>query len=161
MGGHGALTLYLKNPTQYKSASAFSPICHPTKCPWGEKAFGNYLDGGVDEGKAHDATELLLKAGGPDKRKLAILIDSGLGDNFYKEKQLLPEDFANAAMEQGYTDEHVTIRLQDGYDHSCAYTASSCLSFMLLFAWLTHRSSLQTFSSLLLLPSTSASMPNT
>lgn len=118
MGGHGALTLYLKNPDLYRSASAFSPICHPTKCPWGEKAFGNYLEGGVEEGKQNDATELLLKTGGPSKRPLHILIDSGLGDNFYKDKQLLPEDFAKAAMEQGYTDDQVAVRLQDGYDHS-------------------------------------------
>lgn len=118
MGGHGALTLYLKNPSLYKSASAFAPICHPTKCPWGEKAFSNYLQGGIEEGKANDATELLLKVGGPDKRKLNILIDSGLGDNFYNDKQLLPEDFAKAAMDQGYTDEHIAIRLQEGYDHS-------------------------------------------
>lgn len=119
MGGHGALTLYFKNPGVYKSASAFAPICHPTQCPWGEKAFSNYLEGGVNEGKAHDGTELLKQSGGPSKRDLSILIDSGLGDNFYQQKQLLPEDFAKAAMELGYTDDQVSIRLQEGYDHSC------------------------------------------
>lgn len=59
MGGHGALTLFLKNPGMYKSVSAFAPIANPTKCPWGEKAFKGYLSGGVEEGKKHDATELI------------------------------------------------------------------------------------------------------
>lgn len=71
MGGHGALTLYLKEgDKKYKSASAFSPICHPTACPWGEKAFKGYLAGGVEEGKAHDATELISQSNG---KKLNIL----------------------------------------------------------------------------------------
>ena len=67
MGGHGALTLYLKNRSSYKSASAFSPICNPTACPWGKKAFEGYLAGGLDEGKQYDATLLLQQADGqPD-----------------------------------------------------------------------------------------------
>lgn len=71
MGGHGALTIYLKEGTQkYKSVSAFAPITHPTACPWGEKAFGGYLAGGVEEGKQHDATELIAKTSG---QKLNIL----------------------------------------------------------------------------------------
>lgn len=73
MGGHGALTLYLKNPSLYKSASAFAPITNPTKCPWGEKAFGGYLKGGVEEGKQHDATEIIKSLDA--SRKLHILID--------------------------------------------------------------------------------------
>ena len=118
MGGHGALTLYLLNPNLYKSASAFAPICHPTQCAWGKKAFTNYFENGLEDGMKHDATELLKKSGGPSKRPMHILIDSGLGDNFYNDKQLLPEDFAKAAMEAGYKDEDISIRLQDGYDHS-------------------------------------------
>ena len=47
MGGHGALTIAMKNPDKYKSVSAFAPICHPTNCPWGKKAFGNYLGEGM------------------------------------------------------------------------------------------------------------------
>jgi S-formylglutathione hydrolase FrmB len=85
MGGHGALTLYLRTlgDKKYASASAFAPICNPVKAPWGEKAFGGYLAGGVEEGKEYDATELIKKAKGDIK----ILIDVGTGDQFYQQKQ--------------------------------------------------------------------------
>jgi S-formylglutathione hydrolase len=79
MGGHGALTLYLKYPSLYRSASAFAPITNPTKAPWGHKAFagpnGNdgYLKGGIEEGKQWDATELLQQSKG---RKVDILVDT-------------------------------------------------------------------------------------
>ena len=88
MGGHGALTLYLKNLSEKKfaSASAFAPIANPTKAPWGEKAFGGYLSGGVEEGKEYDATELLGKLG-EEKKDVKILVDVGTGDNFYQQKQ--------------------------------------------------------------------------
>ena len=59
MGGHGALTLFLKNPGQYRSISAFSAICNPSRCPWGEKAFSGYLGDDREEWKKHDATELI------------------------------------------------------------------------------------------------------
>lgn len=77
MGGHGALTLYLRNLTSsnpYRSASAFAPICNPSssECAWGQKAFDGYLAGGVAEGKEYDATELLQKAKG---KKVNILAD--------------------------------------------------------------------------------------
>jgi len=113
MGGHGALTLYLSSPTkQYRSSSAFSPICNPINCPWGQKAFAGYLQGGVDEAKdKYDATELIRKRKDP----VNILIDYGTGDNFYKQKQLLPENFSKAAEEAGV---EVTIREQEDYDHS-------------------------------------------
>ena len=71
MGGHGALTIHLKNPGVYKSVSAFSPICNPTQCPWGHKAFEGYL-GSVDAGKDYDATVLMASYDGP---KVPILID--------------------------------------------------------------------------------------
>ena len=71
MGGHGALTLALKQPGAYSSVSAFSPICHPTECPWGQKAFGGYL-GSVEAGKAHDACELIKAYDGPP---LKLLVD--------------------------------------------------------------------------------------
>lgn len=71
MGGHGALTIHLKNPGVYKSVSAFSPICNPTACPWGTKAFEGYL-GSVEAGKAYDATVLMETYDGP---KIPILID--------------------------------------------------------------------------------------
>jgi S-formylglutathione hydrolase len=80
MGGHGALTIALKNPGKYKSASAFSPICNPMKCPWGEKAFTGYLGPDQATWAAHDATELVKQYEGPD---LHLLVDQGDSDNFY------------------------------------------------------------------------------
>jgi S-formylglutathione hydrolase len=72
MGGHGALTMYLTVQGQYHSASAFAPISNPTQCPWGHKAFSNYLQGGVEEAKdKYDATELITKR----KDIVNILID--------------------------------------------------------------------------------------
>ncbi|KAF7503269.1 hypothetical protein GJ744_004027 [Endocarpon pusillum] len=121
MGGHGALTLFLKNPGKYKSCSAFAPIANPLKAPWGEKAFKGYF-GEKDwqsKGKEHDATELVKGWKGP----LDILIDVGTGDNFYKQGQLLPENLAKAAKEAG-VDSGLNIRFQDGYDHSY-YTMAS------------------------------------
>lgn len=97
MGGHGALTLHLKNPGTYKSVSAFSPICNPTACPWGEKAFTGYL-GSVDAGKAWDATCLMATYDGP---KVPILIDQGTADNFLH-NQLLPWNFSAAAAKANY-----------------------------------------------------------
>ncbi|KEY65810.1 hypothetical protein S7711_07192 [Stachybotrys chartarum IBT 7711] len=112
MGGHGALTLYLKNPGAYKSVSAFSPIANPSQCPWGEKAFSGYLGEDREEWKKHDATELVKSWKGP----LNALVDVGTGDNFYKQGQLLPENLDKAAKEAGL--EGLEVRLQDGYDHS-------------------------------------------
>jgi len=116
MGGHGALTLYLSSKyKQYRSASAFAPISNPTKCPWGEKAFNGYLQGGVEEAKdQYDATELIKKT----KEPVHILIDYGTGDNFYKQGQLLPENFLKAARETGHDEFQIRVRSQDGYDHS-------------------------------------------
>ncbi|OAQ70062.1 S-formylglutathione hydrolase [Pochonia chlamydosporia 170] len=111
MGGHGALTLFLKNPGVYKSVSAFAPICNPSQCPWGEKAFTGYLEDKAEWAK-HDATELLKGW----KGDLNCLIDVGTGDNFYKGGQLLPENFVKAAAEKGING--VNVRYQDGYDHS-------------------------------------------
>ena len=71
MGGHGALTLFLKHPGMYRSVSAWAPIANPSKCPWGEKAFGGYLGADKDEWKKHDATELVKGWKGP----LDCLID--------------------------------------------------------------------------------------
>ncbi|MCJ1455243.1 hypothetical protein MMC28_005597 [Mycoblastus sanguinarius] len=112
MGGHGALTLFLKNPGKYKSVSAYAPIANPVNCQWGQKAFEGYF--GTEE-KAkwadHDATELVKKWSG---EPLDILIDVGTSDNFYKQGQLLPENFVKAAEGKG----KVNLRWQDGYDHS-------------------------------------------
>ncbi|KAJ3760719.1 carbohydrate esterase family 1 protein [Lentinula raphanica] len=116
MGGHGALTLYLTSPQkQYRSASAFSPVSNPTQCPWGEKAFKGYLQGGIEEAKdKYDATELISK----NKEPVHILIDFGTADNFYKQGQLLPENFLKAARDAGYDEFQVRVRSQEGYDHS-------------------------------------------
>ncbi len=73
MGGHGALSIYLLNPGKYRSGSAMAPICNPSNpdCQWGKKAFSGYLNGGQEEGKANDATELIKKAKGMDLHILA------------------------------------------------------------------------------------------
>lgn len=108
MGGHGALTLYLKNPGQYRSASAFAPISNPGLCPWGEKAFKGYLGEDREEWKRHDATELVKGWKGGD---LKMLVDVGTGDNFYKQGQLLPENFEKAVKEAGL--QGLELRYQD------------------------------------------------
>jgi len=115
MGGHGALTLFLKNPGKYKSVSAFAPISNPLKAPWGEKAFKGYFgeEHWESKGKEHDATELIKDF----KGVFPALIDVGTGDNFYNQKQLLPENFEAAAKQAGL-DKDLTVRMQEGYDHS-------------------------------------------
>ncbi|KUI56988.1 S-formylglutathione hydrolase [Cytospora mali] len=119
MGGHGALTLYLKYPGAYKSVSAFAPISNPVNCPWGQKAFAGYLGEDKAEWAKHDATELVKGwKGGP----LNMLVDVGTGDNFYKQKQLLPENLEEAVKGAGL--EGLTVRYQEGYDHSYFFMAS-------------------------------------
>jgi len=112
MGGHGALISHLKNPGKYTSVSAFSPICNPTKCPWGEKAFTGYL-GSVEAGKAYDATELIQTF--PKEHQVPILIDQGTADGFLA-NQLLPKNLTASAAENGY--KPITLRMQPCYDHS-------------------------------------------
>ncbi|KAF2095481.1 S-formylglutathione hydrol [Rhizodiscina lignyota] len=119
MGGHGALTLFLKNPGKYKSCSAFAPIANPINCPWGQKAFKGYFGDDSAKWKEHDATELVKQWKGP----LELLIDVGTGDNFYKQGQLLPENFVAAAKEAG-NDKGVQLRMQKDYDHSYFFMAS-------------------------------------
>ncbi|KAI1127666.1 carbohydrate esterase family 1 protein [Nemania abortiva] len=121
MGGHGALTLYLKNPGFYKSVSAFAPISNPSACPWGEKAFTGYLGPDKAEWAKHDATALVGSEGWKGKN-LKALIDVGTGDNFYKQGQLLPENFEKAVKENGVTG--VTVRYQENYDHSYYFISS-------------------------------------
>lgn len=128
MGGHGALTLYLRHPGLYRSVSAFAPIANPVKCPWGRKAFAGYLgeEGEAGEAwRAHDATEL-LKAGAWDGARhgpLNMLVDVGKGDNFYKQGQLLPENLEAAVREAGLGG-GFALRYQEGYDHSYFFMAS-------------------------------------
>jgi len=110
MGGHGALSLHLKNPGKYQSVSAFAPICNPTECQWGKKAFEGYL-GSVEAGKAYDSVELMKAYDGP---QVPILIDQGAADSFYP-AQLRPESFSDACGQRGYP---LRLRMQAGYDHS-------------------------------------------
>mmetsp|Transcript_87600 Transcript_87600/g.151681 ORF Transcript_87600/g.151681 Transcript_87600/m.151681 type:complete len:284 (+) Transcript_87600:66-917(+) len=114
MGGHGALTIGLKNPDSYVSVSAFSPICNPMVVPWGIKAFSNYLGEDKEAWKEYDACELVKSYRGKD---LHILCDQGTDDNFLKGavNQLQPVAFIQAAAEAGVP---VTFRMQAGYDHS-------------------------------------------
>jgi len=116
MGGHGALTIALKNVENYRSVSAFSPIVSPTRCPWGEKALGGYLGSDTSAWVDYDTCLLVEKA----EQQLPILVDQGLGDDFL-ENQLKPELLQEAANVANYP---MTIRLQDGYDHSYFFIAS-------------------------------------
>jgi S-formylglutathione hydrolase len=109
MGGHGALTLALRNPSQYKSVSAFAPIAAPMQCPWGKKAFANYLGPDSSAWREYDASELVVRRAFPGP----ILIDQGSADQFLVE-QLMPEKFVAAAAKSG---QRVQLRMQPGYDH--------------------------------------------
>ena len=110
MGGHGALTVHLKNPGLYRSASAFAPITAPMRCPWGEKAFTAYL--GADRGawRDYDATELVARR----PSAATLLVDQGEADTFLKE-QLKPELLVEACEAAGQS---LDLRLRPGYDHS-------------------------------------------
>ena len=110
MGGHGALICALKNPQQYQSVSAFSPIAAPMRCPWGEKAFTNYLGADKETWRDYDASELVLTV----NYNHSILIDQGTSDQFLA-KQLLPEVFEAACQKAG---QPLNLRYQNGYDHS-------------------------------------------
>ena len=116
MGGHGALTIALRNPGRYRSVSAFSPIVAPSQAPWGEKAFAAYL--GDDRGawKAHDAVELVKVA----KEKLPLLVDQGEADEFI-DTQLRPQLLREACEAAGHP---LTLRMQPGYDHSYYFISS-------------------------------------
>jgi len=116
MGGHGALTLHLKNPTLFKSCSAFSPIVAPSQVPWGQKAFEDYLGPNSKSWARYDATELVMK----QPSDAHILIDQGTDDEFLKE-HLRPDLFDVACQKM---DQKLTLRLQDGYDHSYYFIAS-------------------------------------
>ena len=116
MGGHGALTLALKNPGLYRSVSAFAPIAAPMQCPWGVKAFGGYLGDDKAAWAQHDATEL-VKAGA---RVPQLLIDQGLADKFLAE-QLHPDLFEAACVAAG---QPLTLRRHEGFDHGYFFIAT-------------------------------------
>jgi S-formylglutathione hydrolase len=110
MGGHGALVCALRNPSQYKSVSAFAPIAAPMQCPWGQKAFTNYLGKNSESWREYDASELVARR----PFQGTILIDQGTSDQFLKEQQLLPEKFSAAAAKSSQA---LQLRMQPGYDH--------------------------------------------
>jgi S-formylglutathione hydrolase len=118
MGGHGALTLALKHPEMFKCVSAFAPICAPTQCPWGRKAFSGYL--GEDETlwASHDASSLMRSRGKP--LPFDILIDQGQADKFLTE-QLHPHVFEQACAE---VKQGLTLRLHAGYDHGYYFVST-------------------------------------
>ncbi|KHA59756.1 S-formylglutathione hydrolase [Vibrio variabilis] len=116
MGGHGALTIGLKNPNVYRSISAFSPISNPMQCPWGQKAFNAYLGSDFEAWKEYDASELLKQA----QATLPILVDQGEADGFLVE-QLKPEALIAAAKAH---DSEMQVRMQPGYDHSYYFISS-------------------------------------
>jgi len=116
MGGHGALTVGLKNPQKFKSISAFAPICNPINCAWGKKAFGGYLGADETTWNQYDATALVKTAEGA----FNILIDQGASDSFYPD-QLLPQNFVDAAQGTKHT---VDLRVHEGYDHGYNFVST-------------------------------------
>lgn len=116
MGGHGALVLALRNPERYKSVSAFSPICNPVNCPWGQKAFTAYLGSDTTAWAQYDASILMANA----HSHIPALVDQGLADDFLAE-QLMPQALADAAKHSSYP---LTLNHREGYDHSYYFIAS-------------------------------------
>ena len=112
MGGHGALTLALKYPRRFRTLSAFAPICAPTQCPWGHKAFSGYLGADTTAWAQHDASALMA-AQLAEPYPGGILIDQGLADKFLAE-QLHPHRFESACQSVG---QPLTLRRQPGFDH--------------------------------------------
>lgn len=116
MGGHGALTIALKNPQTYRSVSAFAPICSPMRCPWGEKALSGYLGDDRAAWRNYDTTALIEDGASMP----AILVDQGLADSFLVE-QLKPELLEAAAGDAGIA---LKLRRHEGYDHSYYFISS-------------------------------------
>lgn len=116
MGGHGALTIALKNPSDYQSVSAFSPIVNPMNCPWGKKAFTAYLGKDTKKWEQYDTCKLMSGA----NNKLPMLVDQGGADTFLTQ-QLMPESLELVAKNANYP---VSLRYQAGYDHSYFFIAS-------------------------------------
>jgi len=116
MGGHGALTIALRNPERYQSVSAFSPISNPINCPWGQKAFTAYLGKDTSTWREYDASLLMREA----SQQVPALVDQGEADNFLAE-QLKPETLVAAASSNNYP---LELRSHEGYDHSYYFISS-------------------------------------
>jgi S-formylglutathione hydrolase len=116
MGGHGALTISLRNPGRFRSTSAFAPIVSPINCPWGQKALGGYLGDDRNAWREYDACALI-----EDGARFAdLLVDQGTADNFLEE-QLKTHLLDEACRE---ADIPATMRMQEGYDHSYFFVSS-------------------------------------
>jgi S-formylglutathione hydrolase len=116
MGGHGALTIALRNPDRYQSVSAFSPINNPVNCPWGQKAFTAYLGKDTSTWRQYDASLLMREA----TQHVPALVDQGEADDFLAE-QLKPETLEAAASSNSYP---LELRSHEGYDHSYYFISS-------------------------------------
>jgi S-formylglutathione hydrolase len=116
MGGHGAITIALRNPGRFRAVSAFAPIASPINCPWGQKALGGYIGADQAAWREYDSCALI-----EDGHRLpALLVDQGLADNFLA-TQLKPELLEAACATAGI---NLTLRRQPGYDHSYYFIAS-------------------------------------
>lgn len=116
MGGHGALTISLRNPGRFRSTSAFAPIVSPLNCPWGEKALGGYLGQDRAQWRAYDSVALIADGA----RLPDLLVDQGSDDNFL-ETQLKTHLLVEQCEAVG---QPATIRMQPGYDHSYYFISS-------------------------------------
>jgi len=116
MGGHGALTIGMRNPQTFNSISAFAPICSPLQCPWGEKALGHYLGEDRASWREYDACALIEDGARP----AALLVDQGASDDFLQ-KQLKPELLEAACATAGV---ELELRRQEGFDHSYFFISS-------------------------------------
>lgn len=119
MGGHGALTLALRNPGVFQSLSAFAPICAPMQAPWGQRAFSSYLGEDRSSWALHDACELIRSLKQPAYPQ-GILIDQGLNDKFLTD-QLKPELLEAAC---SIVNQPLTLRRQPGYDHGYYFVST-------------------------------------
>jgi S-formylglutathione hydrolase len=126
MGGHGALTLALRQPGRYRSVSAFAPIVAPSQVPWGEKALGRYLGPDRTAWRAHDAVALIEDG----ENVSEILVDQGTSDTFLQQ-ELRPELLESACRDAGIA---LTLRMQEGYDHSY-YFISTFMEDHLRWHW--------------------------
>ena len=124
MGGHGALTIALRNPDRFKSVSAFSPIVSPLNCPWGEKALTGYIGDDRQTWREYDACALIADGA----RLPDLLVDQGTADNFLESqlKTYLLEEVCGSAHQPA------TIRMQPGYDHSYYFISTFMADHM---AW--------------------------
>jgi len=116
MGGHGALTIALRHQDRYSSVSAFSPICSPINCPWGEKALSGYLGTDKERWRRYDACALFEDGA----RLKDLLVDQGAADQFL-ENQLKPQLLKNACAKAGVP---LTLRMHECYDHSYFFISS-------------------------------------